>query len=170
MTVFTIGHVMTCQISIMYLPGGYMVPQGSGGSSCTFQPVTLFEICCSSKSTTSRHVTENGGVAVRVLWPPTYLPKLARNLKNDPPSRAVQAALLPRLERPIAGQRPQTWCLNMDWPVHRRALLNQLQTARAAPGTAKVALLTSPQCRMFAILSDCSMPRAYSIGRRTPWQ
>ena len=122
-----------------------------GDSACKFQPVTLFEICCSSKSTTSRHVTENGGAAVRVLWPPPYLPKLARNLQKDVPSRAVQTALLPSLKLPSAGARPQTWCLNMDWPVHRKALLHQLRTALPASGTTKLALLTSPQCRMFAI-------------------
>ena len=122
-----------------------------GHAEFAFEPVTLYEICCSSKSTTSRHVTENGGAAVRVLWPPPYLPKLARDLKEDVPSRAVQTTLLPILKWPKAGARPQTWCLNMDWPVHRKALLSQLQVAEPAPGTNKLALLTSPQCRMFAI-------------------
>ncbi len=121
-------------------------------ASCTFDRVTLYEVCCSSNSATSRKVTQSGGAAVRVLWPPTYVPQFARHLKRDPPSRNVQASLLPQLRQPVAEQKPEKWFLNMDWPVHQMVLLKKIQTVRPAPGTTKVVLLTSPQCRMFATL------------------
>ena len=121
------------------------------GAVCKFAPVTLYEICCSSNSATSRKVAGSGGAAVRVLWPPPYLPVNARDLGEDPPSRGMQKSLLPLLLDPAAGQRPQKWLLNMDWPVHRAVLMAKIKAAKPAPGTRKMVLLTSPQCRMFAI-------------------
>ncbi len=113
-------------------------------ASCTFDRVTLYEVCCSSNSATSRKVTQSGGAAVRVLRPPTYVPQFARHLKRDPPSRNVQASLLPQLRQPVAEQKPEKRFLNMDWPVHQMVLLKKIQTVRPAPGTTKVVLLTSP--------------------------
>ena len=110
--------------------------------------MTLYEICCARDSKTARCVTRDGGAAVRVTWPPQIYYTALRNSTDRVPSRAVQLSVL-RLPTPVAGKTVR-WYLNIDWPAHRSVLLQHLRTVRPAPGTHRVVLLTSPECRMFA--------------------
>ena len=76
-------------------------------------------------------------------------PKKGRWKPGPVPTRAEQTALLRTTPKLKAGQRPQTWFLNVDWPVHQQALLEEVKKLRPAPRTKKAVLHSSPMCKMF---------------------
>ena len=47
-----------------------------------------------------------------------------------------------------ATGRRRVWYLNIDWQMHRQALLDEMSRIAPAPGTTSVAVHTSPECRM----------------------
>lgn len=114
------------------------------------RPVTLIEVCCSPHSATSKAVGRHKGAAMRVTWPPPKMPLYVLNSQKDPPCKAHQLALLREPPRLRAGARAVPWYLNIDWPFHRAALMDLMRKMRPAPGTKKVVLLTSPECRMMS--------------------
>ena len=84
------------------------------------------------------------------------IPKALRRFIFDQlPTESIQQRFLGRvtLIAPTVAAvhtRKRMWFLNVDWPVHRRRLLQQVETMRPARGTSSMVVHTSPRCNMFS--------------------
>jgi hypothetical protein len=138
------------------------------------KPITLIEVCCSRASKFALSVVRHGGAAIRVTWPPSgsCVRKWHQRWVNEwRPTEDIQRRFLKKsgiengpngwstknsdLEEGPAGPytrcwRNRTWHLNIDWPVHQRALLERVQKISAVPPSKVAVLHTSPECRMFS--------------------
>ena len=139
------------------------------------KPITLIEVCCSRTSKFARSVQRLGGAAIRVTWPPCSdrAKDWQRRWINEwRPKEDIQRRFLKAsgIERgptgwstrdcPYSGcWRHRTWFLNIDWPVHKRALLERIQKISAVPPSTVAVLHTSPECRMFSCTQAINVAR-----------